>query len=173
MVRVCKIISFLLLLSVVGSALAAPGRALSPAETSTTPAVAAPPAVPPTVSVPVDKNAKPLLVLSFVEWKTLRVHEAQQRLERVAKSGDGLTSSAPNEDKNSDQQKLNFNVDVALQLNVQDYFSMYLKNLSKEEFKEATKKLNHEEVSELLLAYKASQEALKAPSLKLSKTEKR
>ncbi|MCC6138497.1 MAG: hypothetical protein IT287_07675 [Bdellovibrionaceae bacterium] len=116
------------------------------------------------------------VVLSFVEWKSLRVHEAQQKLEHAA-SSQVAGQSAPIEkfvgsDK-ATEQKLNFNVDVALQLNIQDYFSMYLKNLSKEEFKEATKKLNTEEATDLLLAYKASQESPKSPTLKFSKSEKR
>ncbi len=113
--------------------------------------------------------AKPV-VLSFVEWKSLRVHEAQQKLEQVAKPAQ--VEKFQGSDK-AVEQKLNFNVDVALQLNIQDYFSMYLKNLSKDEFKEATKKMNQDEVSDLLMAYKASQETAKAPTLKFSKSEKR
>ncbi len=112
------------------------------------------------------EDLKPV-VLSFVEWKALRVHEAQQKLERGAKRSDFAAAETPEEN-----QKLNFNVDVALQLNVQDYFSMYLKSLSLAEFQEASKKLTSEEVTELLLAYKASLEASKAPTLKFSKSEK-
>lgn len=111
------------------------------------------------------------VVLSFVEWKSLRVHEAQQKLEQASNAQTTQMEKFIGADK-AVEQKLNFNVDVALQLNIQDYFSMYLKNLSKEEFKEATKKMNQEEVSELLLAYKSSQES-KGPSLKFSKSEKR
>jgi hypothetical protein len=111
------------------------------------------------------------VVLSFVEWKSLRVHEAQQKLEQASSTQTTQVEKFVGSDKVV-EQKLNFNVDVALQLNIQDYFSMYLKNLSKEEFKEATKKMNQEEVSELLLAYKSSQET-KSPGLKFSKSEKR
>lgn len=111
------------------------------------------------------------VVLSFVEWKSLRVHEAQQKLEQASSAQTTQVEKFVGADK-ATEQKLNFNVDVALQLNIQDYFSMYLKTLSKDEFKEATKKMNQEEVSELLLAYKTSQES-KLPSLKFSKSEKR
>jgi hypothetical protein len=115
------------------------------------------------------------LVLSFMEWKSLRVHEAQQKLEQIAKGQDGAPvwheGKSVSDDKEA-EQRLNFNVDVALQLNIQDYFSMYLKNLSKEEFKEATKKLNPEEVTELLIAYKNSQEKTKGPILKFTKSPK-
>lgn len=114
--------------------------------------------------------AKPV-VLSFVEWKSLRVHEAQQKLEQIAAAQ--VNKQGQPADEKSVEQKLNFNVDVALQLNIQDYFSMYLKNLSKEEFKEATKKMNQDEVSDLLMAYKTSQDTAKGPSLKFSKSEKR
>lgn len=116
------------------------------------------------------------VVLSFVEWKSLRVHEAQQKLEHASSVQAGGQTTATEKFVGSDkatEQKLNFNVDVALQLNIQDYFSMYLKNLSKEEFKEATKKLNSEEATDLLLAYKASQETSKGTTLKFSKSEKR
>ena len=116
-------------------------------------------------------SASKPVVLSFVEWKSLRVHEAQQKLEQASNTQTTQVEKFAGADKVA-EQKLNFNVDVALQLNIQDYFSMYLKNLSKEEFKEATKKMNQEEVSELLLAYKFSQET-KGPGLKFSKSEKR
>ncbi|MCB9073694.1 MAG: hypothetical protein H6623_08730 [Bdellovibrionaceae bacterium] len=119
--------------------------------------------------------AKPV-VLSFMEWKSLRVHEAQQKLEQMAKTQEGAPvwhEGKAAADAKGAEQRLNFNVDVALQLNIQDYFSMYLKNLSKEEFKEATKKLNQEEVAELLLAYKNSQDKGKtSPQLKFSSTNK-
>lgn len=96
-------------------------------------------------------------VLSFLEWKSMRVHEAQKKLEQVNKT---------------DEQKLSFNVDVALQLTVQDYFSMYLKNLSPEEFKEAVKKLVPDESAELLMAYRNSLEKDKKVPLKFSKSPK-
>lgn len=96
-------------------------------------------------------------VLSFLEWKSMRVHEAQKKLEQVNKT---------------DEQKLSFNVDVALQLTVQDYFSMYLKNLSPDEFKEAVKKLVPDESAELLMAYRNSLEKDKKVPLKFSKSPK-
>lgn len=115
--------------------------------------------------------------LSFLEWKSARVHEAQQKVEQINKS-QGQTQvfqegkSGIESPPTIDEQKLNFNVDVALQLNVQDYFSMYLKNLSPDEFKEATKKMNSDEVAELLLAYKNSLEKEKQLPLKFSKNPK-
>lgn len=116
-----------------------------------------------------------LVVLSFLEWKALRVHEAQQKLEKLAQTQEASveSSSAISGDKGVDSQKLNFNVEVALQLNIQDYFSMYLKTLTPEEFKAATQKLTTVEVHELLLAYKASLEAVKAPALRFSKADKK
>lgn len=115
-------------------------------------------------------------VLSFLEWKSLRVHEAQQKVEQMNKNQG--TSPVWQEGKGAeaaqaaDGQKLNFNVDVALQLNIQDYFSMYLKNLTQEEFKEATKKLTGEDVTELLAAYKNSLEKDKKVPLKFSRSAK-
>lgn len=119
--------------------------------------------------------APALVVLSFLEWKALRVHEAQQKLEKLAQTQEASveSSAAISGDKGVDSQKLNFNVEVALQLNIQDYFSMYLKTLTPEEFKAATQKLTTVEVHELLLAYKASLEAVKAPALRFSKAEKK
>ena len=114
-------------------------------------------------------------VLGFLEWKSARVHEAQQKVEQMNKGQTQIFQegkSVQEEKTAMDEQKLNFNVDVALQLNVQDYFSMYLKNLTQEDFREATKKMNSEEVAELLLAYKNSQEKEKAPPLKFSKIPK-
>lgn len=114
-------------------------------------------------------------VLSFLEWKSLRVHEAQQKVEQMNKN----QSASPvwqegkgAEAQVTDGQKLNFNVDVALQLNIQDYFSMYLKNLTPEEFKEATKKLTGDDVAELLSAYKNSLEKDKKVPLKFSRSAK-
>jgi hypothetical protein len=118
-------------------------------------------------------------VIGFLEWKSQRVHEAQQKVEQMNKSqnqaqvwqeGKSTTDAQPvaAPAASGDEQKLNFNVDVALQLNIQDYFSMYLKNLTPEEFKEATKKLNSDEVAELLLAYKNSQDKDKKLPLKFS-----
>ena len=120
-------------------------------------------------------------VYSFLEWKSARVHEAQQKLETLSKAQGQQQSQIWQEGKSVDsseemgrtnEQKLTFNVDVALQLNIHDYFSMYLKMLSLEEFKEATKKLSEEEKAELLLAYKNIQDKEKKLPLKLSKTPK-
>lgn len=106
----------------------------------------------------------PPAVLSFLEWKSMRVHEAQKKVEQAKPNPQGSIEAKP------DEQKLNFNVDVALQLTIQDYFSMYLKNLSIEEFKEATKKLVPDEYTELLLAYRNSLEKDKKIPLKFSKS---
>lgn len=124
--------------------------------------------------------AKPA-VLSFLEWKSMRVHEAQQKLETAGRAqgtpasvwqeGKPLSEVAE-ENARPSEQKLNFNVDVALQLNIHDYFSIYLKTLSPEEFKEATAKLSEEEKSELLLAYKNSTEKEKKIPVKFSKNPK-
>lgn len=119
-------------------------------------------------------------VLSFLEWKSMRVHEAQQKLEAMGKGAgaqgaiwqEGNSEGAEEASSRPKDPKLNFNVDVALQLNVHDYFSMYLKTLNSEEFKEASKKLTDEEKTELLLAYKNSQDKEKKLPLKLSKNPK-
>ncbi len=119
-------------------------------------------------------------VLSFLEWKSMRVHEAQKKLEAMGKGSgaqgaiwqEGKSVTETDEASRTSEQKLNFNVDVALQLNIHDYFSMYLKTLTSEEFKEATKKLSEDEKSDLLLAYKNSTEKEKKIPLKLSKIPK-
>lgn len=114
-----------------------------------------PPAPSPTTSV---ASAEGSDVLSFIEWKSSRVHEAQRKLEQLNQQGN--------------QQQLTFNVDVALQLNIQDYFSMYLKNLDKSSFRAAAKKLSDEEVSELLTAYKNHLEKGSGDGVKFSKSPK-
>lgn len=119
-------------------------------------------------------------VFSFLEWKSLRVHEAQKKLESMGKGTppqgtvwqEGKSLSEGEDSARPSEQKLNFNIDVALQLNIHDYFSMYLKTLTPEEFKEATKKLSEDEKSELLLAYKNSTEKEKKIPLKFSKIPK-
>lgn len=120
------------------------------------------------------------LVFSFLEWKSMRVHEAQKKLEAMGKGAgtpgaiwqEGKSIAESDEVSRNSEQKLNFNVEVALQLNIHDYFSMYLKTLTPEEFKEATKKLSEDEKSELLLAYKNSTEKEKKVPLKFSKIPK-
>ncbi len=130
-----------------------------------------------TAGVTVTDAVKPVPapVLSFLEWKTQRVHEAQQKLEQVNKPANPAQvwqeGQSPSETTASNE-KLNFNVDVALQLNVQDYFSMYLKNLSPEEFKEATKKLSPDEVTELLLAYRETSTKDKVTPPRFTKSAK-
>ena len=148
---------------------------------------------------PVTSNSAPATgvvkkaTLSFLEWKAERVAEAQQKLEQIAKSqssgaasssqvwqegrpssSDGKVSSLEADETlhKINEQKLTFNVDVALQLNIHDYFSMYLKSLSLDEFNEATKRLTINEAGELLLAYKNSLEKEKKIPLKLSKIPK-
>lgn len=140
---------------------------VKPAETATatSEAASADPALPKPGAGPV--------VLSFLEWKSLRVHEAQQKLEQMNKGqGAQVWQEGKTIEEKPSEQKLNFNVDVALQLNIQDYFSMYLKNLTPEELKEATKKLTTDEVAELLIAYKNAQEKEKKIPLKFSKNPK-
>jgi hypothetical protein len=131
----------------------------------------------PAVQPAVQPAIQPPQVMSFLEWKAQRVHEAQQKLEQLGKGNpapqvfqEGKSVTDPTSKPN--EQKLNFNVDVALQLNIQDYFSLYLKSLTQEEFKEATKKLSPDEVSELLTAYKNSMEKEKKLPLKFSKNPK-
>lgn len=150
--------------------------AQTPAKAAVTEAAANPAPTPNTIANSPDRYQMPTpQVMSFLEWKSVRVHEAQQKLEAMSKGnpapqvfqeGKSSTDVKPNE------QKLNFNVDVALQLNIQDYFSMYLKTLTQEEFKEATKKLSPDEVAELLVAYKNSMEKEKKLPLKFSKNPK-
>ena len=101
-------------------------------------------------------------ILSFLKWKSMRVHEAQRRLDQVGTVGPSQQN----------QEKLTFNVDVALQLNIEDYFSMYMKNLSPQAFKASAKQLTLDEVSELLLAYKKSLERGSQPQVKFTKGPK-
>jgi len=142
-------------------------EAVKPAPTAETQAPSNDPSLP--------KANAPTPVLSFLEWKAQRVHEAQQKLEQVNKATNPAVNWQEGKsatDPKSNEQKLNFNVDVALQLNIQDYFSMYLKTLMPEDFKEATKKLTPDEVSELLTAYKNSLEKPNKIPLKFTKSAK-
>lgn len=119
-------------------------------------------------------------VLSYLEWKAERVTEAQKKLEQITKhsegadwqEGKGAVSDTSGTPLKTHEQKLIFNVDVALQLNIHDYFSMYLKSLNLEDFSEATKRLTPAEAGELLLAYKNSLDKERKLPLKLSKIPK-
>ncbi len=134
-----------------------------------------------TPSVKIEAPVIKIAVLSFLEWKSMRVHEAQQKLETAGRA-QGTPASVWQEGKpmaevtdenvRPNEQKLNFNVDVALQLNIHDYFSIYLKTLNPEEFKEATAKLSEEEKSDLLMAYKNSTEKEKKIPVKFTKNPK-
>ncbi len=147
--------------------------AIANGQSPATPAPATPP-------LPTAASAEKTNVYSFLEWKSARVHEAQQKLQTVSKAQgnhsqvwqEGKSSDSTDEVGRTNEQKLTFNVDVALQLNIHDYFSMYLKMLSLEEFKEASKKLTEDEKSELLLAYKNIQDKEKKLPLKFSKSPK-
>lgn len=126
-----------------------------------------------TPSLPAEEADKSV-VLNFLEWKAQRVQEAQKKLEQVNKANSAASQWQEGKStlETSDEQKLNFNVDVALQLNIHDYFSMYMKLLSNNEYKEASKKLSDDEKTELLLAYKNISEKEKRLPLKMSKIPK-
>lgn len=91
-------------------------------------------------AVKVEFSVPKTSVLSFLEWKSMRVHEAQQKLETAGRA-QGAPANVWQEGKpmaevteeagRPSEQKLNFNVDVALQLNIHDYFSIYLKKIGR------------------------------------------
>lgn len=95
-------------------------------------------------------------ILSFVEWKERRVREAQERADSTSQE--------------AQKKRLSFNVDVANQLNVEDYFSMYLRTLDPSSFSVAAGRLSQQEVAVLLAAYRKQLD--RSPRVKFSKSPK-
>lgn len=115
----------------------------------------------------------------FVDWKQKRVLMAKAAIEefrlqqaQLKAAAESSTSEVPpssatdpipsvetthlNSQKTTEERirQLEFNLEIAQGLTIHDYFALYLKDKSKDEMAEAIKKLNADELSELLAAYR-------------------
>lgn len=106
-------------------------------------------------------------VLGFQAWKNARIEDAKSTLEKlqkdkapgVEKRGETkpelpLVRGAKSARPDQKIQQAQLAVDIAQELNVNDYFLLYLSQFkSRDAFVEAAKKLNPEESADLMLAY--------------------
>lgn len=110
-------------------------------------------------------------VLGFQAWKTSRIDEAKQVVDRFngpdrdddsSQKRPSKSKSANNrhqtQSKNSrtDQklQQAQINLEIAQEFTVNDYFVLYLSQFKqKEAFVEAARKLSHDEAAELMMSY--------------------
>ncbi len=103
--------------------------------------------------------------MGFQAWKQLQFEEAKKGLEKLQAVAPGLSKLTPTDvAKNPKLQRLDqrmrqlqFNVEVAQELTLNDYFLIYLSQFkSKDLLTDAAKHLTPEEIGELLLAYQRS-----------------
>ena len=115
----------------------------------------------------------PEVLVGFQAWKQQQVFKARATLEtfKTPKPEEVVEGAAQAEEavENSEEKaeieqiqknqaerlrQLEFNLEIALGLTIHDYFSLYLKNKSKEELAMVIPKLSPAELSELLVAYR-------------------
>lgn len=97
-------------------------------------------------------------VLGFKDWKTARVEEARQQLDKLqADLQTTPAAKAPAAKFARGDQKLQqaqFNVEIAQELTIGDYFNLYVSQLKdRSSFLDAAKKLSADETADLLVAY--------------------
>ncbi len=86
--------------------------------------------------------------------------EKPSQVQPSAESSDPQNRQAAAQDLLASKQleermrQLEFNLEIAQGLTIHDYFALYLKDKSKEDMAKAIQKLNPEELSELLAAYR-------------------
>ncbi len=97
-------------------------------------------------------------ILGFQAWKSLRVTEARASLDKLQAD---LQPQAPGAKPASkfargDQklQQAQFNVEIAQELTISDYFTLYVSQLKdRSSFLDAAKKLSADETADLMMAY--------------------
>ena len=70
-------------------------------------------------------------------------------------------------------RRLEFNLEIAQALSIHDFFALYLKNKSHEEMTQVITKLDPQELSELLMAYKETLYGVPVSSQKVSEESKK
>ncbi len=101
--------------------------------------------------------------MSFQEWKKLKVNEAQVQSVPVENSRSTASGAA----KATKTQKLEASklaLQIAQELTIEDYFALYLSQFKeRSDFVEAAKKLNPNEMGDLLLNLKNTLDRPSAP----------
>ncbi len=96
-------------------------------------------------------------VMSFQEWKKLKVGEAQVQSTQVLTETKSLasTTSIPKAGKAPKIEASKLALEIAQELTIDDYFALYLSQFKdKSDFSEAAKKLTASEMGDLLLTLK-------------------
>lgn len=103
-------------------------------------------------------------LLGFQAWKKKQVFQARATLDafKAPKLEDNNEPEMKPEAQAERLRQLEYNLEIALGLTIHDYFSLYLREKSKEDLAEVVKQLSPEELSELLLAYRKK---LQGPAL--------
>ena len=122
-------------------------------------------------------------LMGFQEWKKLRILEATLALdeqktahvEQVSKNDQQNqvdAVGAPDPQISADQAQLRFNLEIAQNLTIHDYFAIYLKDKTRQEMAQVISQLNPAEITELLGSYRDSlYGAPKDEDVKEQKTE--
>jgi hypothetical protein len=124
-------------------------------------------------NLPINNSAAMDTLLGFQAWKEMQVSKARANLNlfKTPKS-ENIQESNPLSVKNVENsaekaeidniqskqaeklRQLEFNLEIALGLTIHDYFSLYLKDKSKEEMAIVIPQLTPDELSSLLIAYR-------------------
>ena len=97
-------------------------------------------------------------VLGYSGWKTARVEEARQQLDKLQadlQAPPAAKATGPRFARGDQKlQQAQFNVEIAQELTISDYFNLYVTQLrDRSSFVDAAKKLSAEETADLMLAY--------------------
>lgn len=92
-------------------------------------------------------------VLGFQAWKSARVDDAKQQLEK-AQSLTVDTKKGPQDPARRRLQQAQLNLEIIQELNITDYFALYVTQLKdRSSFLDAAKKLSTDETADLMMAY--------------------
>lgn len=93
-------------------------------------------------------------VVGFQSWKSARVDEARNALEKLQDAVSAKDKKLKNKPVDPKVQQAQVGVAIAQELTVNDYFLLYLRQFKhKEALVEAAKKLSPDEIADLLIAY--------------------
>jgi hypothetical protein len=115
-------------------------------------------------------------VKSYREWKTQRIHSATTEISSLRAQFTsaqllGRKAQAENIQKEISQQQ--WNLDVAKELSVTDYFVLYLSQVPEtDRFKQAAAKMNLNEIEEMMKAYSEAVGANQAAPDSVSQSNK-
>ncbi len=95
-------------------------------------------------------------ISGFQGWKSARVEEARKNLDKLQADLQAPMKAPPSKFGRGDQklQQAQFNVEIAQELTISDYFTLYVSQLKdRSSFLDAAKKLTAEETADLMMAY--------------------